>query len=266
MKETKNKTSLFPCLTALLLIVCVKYWRRFAGSNELDWLLAPTARWVEILSGLSFEKIPHLAYLNHSVRLIIAPSCSGIQFMLIAFAVLSFPFLPRIKNRKREMAWLALSLPVAYLYAIGVNGIRIVLSVCLPPMVPSLLRPLPHSAAILTWLTAKRLHTLIGATVSLIFLFLLYRIAGLLFNRIFSHRTGQAFSASHAHPYTAKRFVWQYLPPLLCYFSIVLGIPLFGRIRKSEWDGFADFALLTAAACLAALLPFCLTAFLRRLK
>ena len=88
MKETKNKTSLFPCLTALLLIVCVKYWRRFAGSNELDWLLAPTARWVEILSGLSFEKIPHLGYLNHSVRLIIAPSCSGIQFMLIAFAVL----------------------------------------------------------------------------------------------------------------------------------------------------------------------------------
>lgn len=79
-------------LTGLILIFVIKYFYSRAGAPQLLWLLAPTAGWVSLLSGIPFEYIQKVGYVNHEMKILIAPSCSGMQFLLIAAAMLLFSF------------------------------------------------------------------------------------------------------------------------------------------------------------------------------
>lgn len=79
-------------ITGFLLIFCMKYYYSRAGVPELKWILAPTAGWVNLLSGIPFEYIREAGYVNHDLKMIIAPSCSGMQFMIITAAMLIFSF------------------------------------------------------------------------------------------------------------------------------------------------------------------------------
>jgi len=123
-------------LAGLLLILGIKYFYSNAGSNELVWILAPTSWWVRTLSGFSFEYEPFVGYVNHKLRFIIAPSCSGVQFMIITMTVLIFSFIHRMDNNKKRLLWFSCSLILSYPVTILVNGIRIVLSICLPRLLP----------------------------------------------------------------------------------------------------------------------------------
>ena len=79
-------------LSGLILIFVIKYFYSRAGAAQLLWLLAPTAGWVSLLSGIPFEYIQEVGYVNHEMKILIAPSCSGMQFLLIAAAMLLFSF------------------------------------------------------------------------------------------------------------------------------------------------------------------------------
>lgn len=79
-------------ITGFLLIFCMKYYYSRAGVPDLKWILAPTAGWVSLLSGIPFEYIREAGYVNHDLKMIIAPSCSGMQFMTITAAMLIFSF------------------------------------------------------------------------------------------------------------------------------------------------------------------------------
>ncbi len=236
MKQRRTPSLILLYLISAALILGMKYWYRSAGSSELDWILSPTARWVEILSGTSFEKIPNLGYINHPRRFIIAPSCSGVQFMLIAFAALCFPFLCRMGTARRGSLWMALSLPAAYLYTIAANGIRILLSI----YIPSFLDRSPVSVLSATWLTPEKLHTIIGTATYFTSLLILYHGADAVCRHI------------QISPCKSRHF--KYMPAAVCYFSIVLGIPFLGRIYRNSWENFAEYCLLTAAVCLPILL------------
>ena len=79
-------------LTALFIILGLKCYYRQADCDSLLWILAPTAHWVELLSKIPFTYISGTGYVNHSLRMVIAPSCSGVRFMIITFATLVFSF------------------------------------------------------------------------------------------------------------------------------------------------------------------------------
>lgn len=79
-------------LTGLLIILGLKCYYRQADCDSLLWILAPTARWVEFLSRIPLTYISGTGYVNHSLRMVIAPSCSGVRFMTITFAMLVFSF------------------------------------------------------------------------------------------------------------------------------------------------------------------------------
>ena len=160
MKQILKNNWIFYLIGAAFCIGLKLYYRS-ADSCGLMWILTPTARWAGILGGYAFENLPHTGYVNHDLQFIIAKSCSGVQFMVITLAALIFSYTHLITRRsgvKKGFLWLALSFLLSYAATILVNGLRIVLSIDLPPVFEKLgiLRDL---------LTPEQLHTAIGCAV-----------------------------------------------------------------------------------------------------
>lgn len=249
----------FHYLAALLVILGVKYWYGRAGSEELEWILLPTVRWVEAISGLTFEKAPRNGYVNHALRFVIAPSCSGVRFMLVAFSVLAFPFLHRMKTEGKGWGWMAFSMPAAYLYTVLTNGLRIVFAVYLP----SVFEKSMETPLFREWLTQEKLHTLIGTAVYFTSLLVLYRGTEMFFRWRNAGRAAERGDGGAVSPdcWPGRVFLC-YLPPAACYFTAVLFLPLLRRIYRNDWDGFWDYALPVASVCLFVLACFGLTGVL----
>lgn len=210
--------------TGFVVLLCLKLFYSRAGSDELRWILAPTARWAGSLGGLSFAYEAQQGYINHEMRFIIASSCSGVQFMLVCMAALIYGCIHRMKTGKKKAVWLVGSVIFSYLLTVFVNGIRIVLAIYLPLRLE----------AVLTgggWLTAQRLHTLIGIVVYFIALLVVYQAADVTAGIV----EGEA-------RYQHRRFKWAV--PVFWYFSIVLGIPFLNGAWGKNRDGFAEYAVL----------------------
>lgn len=241
-------------LTGLCFILGSKYFYSRAGADELQCFLAPTARWVELLSGHPFEWMTGIGYVNHHLRFIIAPSCSGIQFMLISFATLLYSFIHRVKTTKRQTCWMALCFAVSYFYTIFTNGIRIVLSIYL------------KDADIYgDWLTPDRLHTILGIAIYFTSLLILYRIV--------EYFWGKLTFLNLIHPlafiYPDKKRVGKiskYILPSFWYLFITLGIPFLNGAYKNSGEKFAEYAAVVIFMCMAIVLLLGLTAYIKRCR
>ena len=104
LEKSKNviRQNLAFYLASILILLGMKFFYSGAGCRQLKWLLAPTAGWVGILSGIPFSYEPGAGYINHNLRILIAPSCSGFRFLTITFAMLSFSFLHQIGLTERK--------------------------------------------------------------------------------------------------------------------------------------------------------------------
>ena len=88
-------------LAGFLVVLGIKYYYSQAECDTLLWILAPTTRLVELLSGIPFTYVSGTGYVNHSLRLLIAPSCSGVRFMITTIAMLVFSFVHIVASPKR---------------------------------------------------------------------------------------------------------------------------------------------------------------------
>ncbi|MDO4332757.1 MAG: exosortase K [Eubacteriales bacterium] len=218
-------------------ILGLKLFYRNANADELKWILAPTARWVSILSGIVFQYEPQAGYVNHSSRFLIAASCSGVQFLLICIATLLFSYVHRMPTRREGFYWTAASITVSYSYTIFINGLRIILSIYLPLF-------LERTRAFDGWLTHEKLHTMIGTAVYFTGLLALYRAAGYISLKI----------SVFCRDDLSQTGLSSYLFPALWYLGFVLGIPFLGRVIRNDWENFREYALLVTALCAALLL------------
>ena len=109
----------------------MRYFCRTNDSDTLTWILAPTTRWVSTLSGISFEYIPHMGYINHFYQFLIAPSCSGSRFMLLTFIMLIFSFLYQIDTTLKGFLWFIFSAIFSYVSTIFVKAIMSRAASCL---------------------------------------------------------------------------------------------------------------------------------------
>lgn len=226
--HTFIKNNWFFYLTGFLLLLGMKYFYSRTNVNHLTWLLAPTARWVQALSGIPFHFVPYEGYVNHTYQFVIARSCCGMQFMIITIATLLFPFIPQMDTTQKKIRWMISILPVSYILTILVNIIRILLSIYLPVIMQKSLSG--------SFLTPARLHTLIGTFVYFTSLFLIYHLAGLLSRRSFP----------------------KILPPVFFYLALVLGVPLLNRSWQNGEKQFAEYAFLVISVCFAVLfIPAC---------
>lgn len=252
MRKNKRKTflhhSFLPgCLpfylAGLVVILGIKYFYSKAHSNDLEWILSPTAWWAGILSGLRFERAPGMGYVNHEARFIIAASCSGIQFMIVTIATLIFSFVHRMGNGLQRLCWSLCSLLFSCFFTVLVNGLRITAAIYLPLF----LKATPISPG---WLTPDQLHTIIGVVSYFTALLLLYQAAGILLRPI-TDKGMEKNTKKEKHP--AQSF---YPAPLFWYFFITLGIPFLNKAYQNNPGSFGEYAILTAAVSIGILLLF----------
>lgn len=130
---------------------------------DLAWVLAPTRRVVEWLTGAEFTPEAGEGFLSRDRLYLIAPACAGVNFMIVAFASLVCGLLHTRSTWRGRLALLAASALAAYATTVLANAARIALAMRL-------------HAAHASWgpLTPERLHGIAGVTVYFVFLSLLF--------------------------------------------------------------------------------------------
>ncbi len=240
-----------------LLIIGLKLFYSRAECDQLKWILAPTTGLVSALSGIPFRYVSGVGYVNRSLLFIIAPSCSGMQFMLITAATLIFSFLHRMDRPGKasrgpegrggawRFLWIPASLALSYGLTLPVNALRILLSIYLPEI---FLRRRLYVGV----LTPGTLHTAIGTLVYFVSLITIYRMAAY-FTRSFP---------APAHG-SLRRTLRRCAPPVFWYLLMVLGLPLLNGAYGKDRGAFTSFALLVLCVCSAVLCLFGLISFVR---
>lgn len=271
-------------LTGLALILSMKYFYSRAGASQLLWLLAPTAGWVSLLSGIPFEYVHDIGYVNHGMKIIIAPSCSGMQFMLITAAMLIFSFVhlsgslfrqsPRAEASKTARndyspkqdrtdklpacgcpgrntspsQGLALSTHPIFLKGFAWLCFSLLLS-CPFTIFVNGLRII---TAIYLPLLFERLclfgDSLTPDSLHTAIGTLVYFAALLTLYRL---------TANLFHRKTEISLFRRCLPPVFWYFAIVLGIPFLNRAYERNGEQFTGFAVLVSSCCGGILLLYC---------
>lgn len=250
-KSIIKKYGVFYAIGLVAAFALKLYYSR-ANIDDLDWILAPTAWWVQLLCGITFKKEPGVGYLNHNYEFVIAPVCAGINFMIIALTTLIFSFIHHMKTVKSRVIWLIMSFVIIYPYTILVNSLRIIPSIYLLQM--DFYRG---------WLTPERVHSMEGTLVYFVSLLFLYHIADRAVKK-FTRRTlpesaGEADSHKPAH-YTVLK--WSL--PVFFYFSVTLGIPFLNGAYGNDSVKFLEHAMIVSGVCFCVIAAVCLLLILSK--
>lgn len=253
-------------LVGALVILGIKYYYSQADCDSLLWILAPTTHWVELLSGIPFTYVSGTGYVNHSLRLWIAPSCSGVRFMIITISMLIFSFVHIVASPKkspdlktslrviRGLGWIAASIAFSWLFTVFVNGLRIITAIYLPLY-------LDRAGLMKGSLTADRLHTMIGVVVYFIALLTLYRLAAYFIQRR-SGSTEQTANTNQSPESYNKQFLPMFarkcISPVFWYFFMTVGLPFLNRAYLNGTAEFMEYAVLITCCLALILLPYCL--------
>jgi exosortase K len=226
---------------ALIIAFGLKYHYSRTGSDDLIWILGPTAGLVEHISGIPFESEAGTGFVNHKLRVIIAPACAGVNFLIIAFCMAVFSGLHYFKRIRLKVSWLAISALSAYLLTIPVNALRIILSIYV------------YDADIYSgWLTAQRVHRLEGVVIYFFFLCLFYRII-MKATHHYLRTTAEKRSGGNHRNLTSSddnRRASAGLIPLFWYGLITLGIPLINAAYSKNGVRFAEHSGMVISGCL----------------
>jgi exosortase K len=179
--------------------LALKAFYSTASVNELRWILAPTAFLVEIVTGERFIFESYAGYINSEHSFIIASSCSGVNFLIAAFLLMTLGTL--FRHGRVSWGFLPLAACLAYLTTIIANTIRITTALSLR-----------RADVDIVWINPDQMHRFEGIVVyfgSLVLLFILMEKAD---------RTSRTQSYFPAHR--------RYLLPLLIYYVTTLGIPV----------------------------------------
>jgi len=228
-------------LVVLVIAIGLKYHYSRAGSDELTWILAPTSGLVEHLSGIRFENEAHTGFVNHEYRVIIAPSCAGVNFLIIAFCTAVFSGIHRIERWRIKLVWLATGAISAYLLTLVVNTLRIILSIYM------------YNADIYWgWITPQRVHRLEGIVIYFFFLCLFYMII-----KKVVHTVGRAVSGKQKDDVPKNypvaiyfQWMWAGLIPMFWYVLITLGVPLVNAAYRANAVRFAEHCAVVVCGCL----------------
>lgn len=218
-------------LVVVLFAASLKYYYSSAGAEDLLWLLGPTAAAVGSVTGTNFEFEAHAGYLNAEKNFLIAPVCSGMNFLVTAFLLLSIQSLWRNRSKGTSWRFLLTSAAAAYAATIAANTVRI-------------------SSAIFSqggksgagWFDRDQIHRIEGITVYFGFLLLLFFAGELISGK---RKAGVKSAGSQ---------VRALLIPLSVYYAMTLGVPLLNGAYRRGGE-FAEHALFVLVIPLLILVP-----------
>ena len=214
------------CSAVLLTCFLLKRYYSDADSQSLFWILAPTAYLVELFSGLVFVNEPGLGWFNQPHGVLIAPSCSGVNFLIMIFCMSSCQIIFSGPPGFRRFLWTGCCGLAAYTATLLVNSVRIWLSVLL-------LRADIYSA----WLTPEAVHRIAGVTLYYLVLCFYYLFVSSILERnaIRCKIVGIAGGGT-------GRFV-ALLVPLAWYLLFALGVPLMNNAYQRQPALFVEHSL-----------------------
>lgn len=233
MKSRSILAGLPAYAAAAVLALGLKYHYSRASVDDLLWIMGPTAGLVSKMTGLSFAHDPSSGFVNHELGIAIAPACSGVNFLIIAFGMAFFSFAHRFKNIRDKYVWIAASLAGAYLLTLGVNSLRIGLSIV----------TLSHDIHT-AWLTAERVHRMEGIVV--------YFLCLCLFYRGIHHLIPVHGRKTHNRKRPGIRALW----PLFWYLAMALGVPLVTGNFQDHPKRFFEHGMTVLLICSGILLLF----------
>ncbi len=102
-------------LIILTVALGLKFHYSRAGSDDLEWILKPTAGLCQLITSVEFEYESGSGYISRERRIIIAPSCAGVNFMIAAFVLAAVTGLRHFQKVRLKIFWLAGSFALAYL-------------------------------------------------------------------------------------------------------------------------------------------------------
>lgn len=224
-------------LTVLFCALMLKLYYSTASPNQLRWILAPTTALVELTTGRQFAFESHAGYLSSDRTYLIAASCAGVNFLIIAFLMLALRKLWRDKSPHANLnqtgahrgtplqshvnwAFIPAAAVFAYLATLVANTVRISIALWLQR------NPLEVS-----WMTPNQLHRFEGIFVYFGFLLLLFAVSE---------------KISSGSPANLVRL---FFFPLMTYYAVMLGIPLVngayrGGIKVNEFGEHLLFVLV----------------------
>ena len=214
-------------IVSLVIAWSLKYHYSNSSSDDLIWILAPTAYLVQITGDNTFERETNVGYVNNANGIIIAPSCSGVNFMIIVFCLSAYTGLKKTKTTPMQLMWVVFSIVNSYIYTLLVNTLRICLSIY------SI-----KTEFLQTRFSGETVHLIEGVLVYFIFL-LIYNY---LLNRIIN-------------PYHAKNSgglfiqIRKFLLPLSFYLSFTLLVPVLNCGGFPPGKDFTGFALIVLISC-----------------
>jgi exosortase K len=148
---------------ALAIAGLLKLHYHRATFDDLAWVLTPTARVVEVLSGTAFELEPHRGYLSRAHHFEIVPACAGVNFMIVAFLSVVLGLVSTARSMRAHAFLLAAGLVAAYGTTVAANAARITIAMRM------------HDAALAIGpFTPDRLHRIEGVAVYFAFLCALF--------------------------------------------------------------------------------------------
>ncbi|MGD9209795.1 MAG: exosortase K, partial [Desulfobacteraceae bacterium] len=102
-----------------------------AVADDLMWILNPVAAIVEAVDGLAYTWQVGVGWVRSDGFIIIAKSCAGVNFMIMLFGLSTIAFLHRLKDLRWQLLWLIVVMLAAYAISIGINSLRIMISIIL---------------------------------------------------------------------------------------------------------------------------------------
>lgn len=195
------------CLLVALCAWALKWHYSTATSDELDWILSPTAWLVSQLSGLPFVRETGVGYHAREAGIVIAPACAGVNFLIMCFCMLGFSYQHHVQDGFARWRWVFMSAAIAYAVTLIVNTLRIILSVWTYRSGLSLDD---------TWMAS--IHRVEGVALYFPALLLIHGIVSCVMR-------GSQLKAGM-------------IPPIFWYLAIALGIPL---LRGTLWNSPASY-------------------------
>ncbi len=223
-------------MTALTLVMAwgLKYHYSNANSDDLNWILKPTACLVQAVTNMEFERITGEGYADHENRITIAPACSGVNFMIILFCLTAYTGLRKTMNLRDAIYWIVLGIVLSYSYTLIVNTIRIFVSI--------------HSmknAMFQSWFSQDTVHLAEGVLIYFLFLIIYYS----LLNRIMNPQADERYTTFARQAYTC-------LLPAVFYFTITLLVPILNHRGIPPGREFLNYALIVLVTCPIVLVLF----------
>ncbi|MBT8345825.1 MAG: exosortase K [Desulfofustis sp.] len=184
----------------------LKYYYSHANSEDLDWIIGPTAFVAELFTDLSFSPEPGYGWVDVAHSVVLAPVCAGVNFLIIAFCMSSFQILWKKHSPNVLVTGIVLAATASYLLTIFANAMRIVLAV--------ILFTLDIYSA---WLTPDMVHRVAGIVVYYLLLCLYSQAV----NWSVSGQNNRGQMGENPFRKQALRLV-----PLFWYVLLSVGVPL----------------------------------------